>query len=266
MRFISLIVAFLALCASPASATQAALDAPLIEWRVRASLPHDERHYTQGLALHHDQLIESTGLYGSSALYVKELRTGNVVRSVALPRSWFGEGLTVWRERIVTLTWRERVAQWFDLDLQPLHRFEYSGEGWGITHDDHYLITSDGSAALRFRDPNTFAVERQIVVRDGVRLINRLNELEYARGLVFANVWQTNRITAIDPKDGRVRGWLDLSALHLSFRKPAGWNPVEHVLNGIAYDPESDLFYVTGKCWPVLFELEVGSVDPTIER
>ncbi len=261
MRLTSLICIVIALCISVACSAGGRVDAPAIEWRVLASLPHDAQHFTQGLALHDGQLFESTGLYGASALHVKELRSGRSLRSTRLPRSWFAEGMTIWQGRIVMLTWRERIAQWFDLDLRPLHRFEYSGEGWGITHDARQLITSDGSARLAFRDADSFAVERAVTARDGARSITGLNELEYARGLIFANVWQTDRIAAIDPADGTVRGWLDLSALRLRFKKPAHWNPVEHVLNGIAYDAQTDRFYVTGKCWPVLFELEIAAVE-----
>jgi glutaminyl-peptide cyclotransferase len=266
MRRTSLISALIAFCVGAVCNAHASAVAPFIEWRVRASLPHDVQHYTQGFALHEGLLIESTGLYGRSALHVKELRSGRTLRSVSMPYSWFGEGATVWRGRIVMLTWRERIAQWFDLDLRPLHRFEYSGEGWGITHDDRQLIVSDGSARLAFRNADTFAIERSVTVRDGARAIAQLNELEYARGLVFANVWQTDRIAAIDPLDGTVRGWLDLAALRLRFAKPPQWNPVEHVLNGIAYDAKTDLFYVTGKCWPVLFELEVAPVEAPTKR
>jgi glutaminyl-peptide cyclotransferase len=261
MRFISLISTLIALCMCVACSAPAQLDAPLIEWRVRSSIPHDDDHFTQGLALHEGQLIESTGLYGASALHVKDLRSGNTLRSVAMPRSWFGEGATIWRGNIVMLTWRERIAQWFDLELRALHRFEYSGEGWGITHDDRHLIVSDGSSRLAFRNAETFAIERNVSVHDNARTIGGLNELEFARGLVFANVWQTDRIAAIDPTNGAVHGWLDLTALRSRFDKPPHWNPVEHVLNGIAYDPASDLFYVTGKCWPVLFEIEVAPLN-----
>ncbi|SFF62668.1 Glutamine cyclotransferase [Fontimonas thermophila] len=230
----------------------------MLQWRVLRTLTHDIAHYTQGLELHEGKLFESAGLYGRSALYIKELETGTILRETRLAPHFFAEGITIWRDRVMLLTWLERIALVFDLDLVPVGRHTYSGQGWGLTHDAAHLIMSDGSATLRYRHPDDFRIVRELQVTAEGRAVDRLNELEYARGLIFANVWKSDRIAAIDPADGRVRAWLDLAPLKSRFDKPAGWDEHEHVLNGIAHDPASDRFYVTGKCWPVLFELDVA--------
>ncbi|MES0872933.1 glutaminyl-peptide cyclotransferase [Sinimarinibacterium thermocellulolyticum] len=260
MQRLPITIAFIT-CSLLACACAAKDDVASLSWRITATLAHGTDHFTQGLVVHDDVLIESSGLYGRSRLMIKSKRTGEVLRSRALPANWFAEGATVWRGKIVMLTWRERIAQWFDLDLKPLSRMTYGGEGWGITHDGTHLITSDGSATLRFRRAEDFSVIHEREVRDANHALRGLNELEYARGLIYANVWQTDRIAVIDPLTGNVCAWLDLQALKLHFDKPANWNAREHVLNGIAYDAASDRFYVTGKNWPALFELEVEPAD-----
>ncbi|MGB1562955.1 MAG: glutaminyl-peptide cyclotransferase [Sinimarinibacterium flocculans] len=237
-------------------------DVRTLDWRIVATLPHDTRHFTQGLVLHDDWLVETSGHYGRSALIIKSRATGETVRARALPQRWFAEGATVWNDRIVMLTWREQIAQWFDWTLQPIEQMRFDGEGWGITHDGRSLITSNGSSSLQFRRPEDFSIVREVHVTDRGVPVTRLNELEFARGLVFANVWLTDRIAVIDPASGQVRAWLDLAALKQAFELPANWSPTEHVLNGIAHDARSDRFYVTGKSWPALFEIEVGPVAP----
>lgn len=232
-----------------------------LPWRVTAVLARDAEHFTQGLVIHDDVFIESSGLYGQSALTIRSKSTGEVLRARAMPAHWFAEGVTVWNERIIMLTWREQIAQWFDLELQPLSRMSFAGEGWGVTHDGTHLITSDGTATLRFRNALDFSVAYEREVRDAGVAVHGLNELEYARGHVFANVWQTDRIAVIDPDTGSVRAWLDLQPLKRRFDKPSGWNHREHVLNGIAYDAVHDRFYVTGKRWPMMFELEIHPVE-----
>lgn len=256
LRYLS-VFALLACCFG-ATVTNAPHASQTLQWRVLRALPHDTGHYTQGLVLHGDRMIESAGRYGRSALYVKSIDDGRVLRHAAHPRNWFAEGVTVWRDRIVLLTWREHIAQWFDLALQPLYRHAYAGEGWGLTHDGRHLIMSDGSDHLQFRSPDDFSLVRSLRTTDRGTPVPLLNELEYARGLVFANVWRTDRIVAIDPASGSVRAWIDLAALKQGFSRPTGWDAQEHVLNGIAYDAKTDSFYVTGKCWPVLFELDVA--------
>lgn len=240
-----------------------ALPTQTLQWRLIRELPHDVSHFTQGLEIRDGKLLESVGLYGRSALFEKSIDSGEVLRFAQLPRNWFGEGVTVWRDRIIVLTWLQQVAQVFDLDLKPVARHRYTGEGWGLTHDDAMVVMSDGSATLRFRSPDDFAVMREIEVRDGSTRVTRLNELEFARGRIYANVWRSDRIAVIDPASGRVDAWIDLSPLRARLSQPPGWNELDHVLNGIAHDPDSDRFYVTGKCWPTLFEIEIAPVRPT---
>lgn len=231
-----------------------------LNWRIVATLDHDENRFTQGLAIHDHQLFESAGLYGRSALYSTSLKTGETRKIAQLLPSLFAEGLTVWGRQLVMLTWREQIAQYFDFDGKPTVQRRFDGEGWGIASDGKQLITSDGSAELRFRDPQSFAETSRITVRFNGSPVARLNELEYARHSVFANVWQSDRILQIEPRSGNVVAWLDLAALQARFVKPPYWNPSDHVLNGIAYDAKTDRFYVTGKCWPHLFVLEVDRV------
>lgn len=231
--------------------------APLLGFRVLRELPHDVAHYTQGLALHEGRVIESAGHYGHSALYVKELASGRVLRETRIAAEQFAEGTTVFGDRVWLLTWRERVALLFDMALAPRAQFAYAGEGWGLAHDATSLIMSDGSARLAFRDPRDFSLRREVTVRDGAAPVPMLNELEFARGHVFANVWLSDRIAVIDPTSGAVVAWLDLATLRTRFAKPAGWMEDDHVLNGIAWDASRDRFYVTGKCWPKMFELEI---------
>lgn len=228
-----------------------------LNWRVIETRDHDEKRFTQGLAIDGHQLFESAGLYGRSALYSTDLRTGAERQIAQLLPTFFAEGLTVWGRQLVMLTWREQVAQHFDFDGRPLKQRRYDGEGWGIANDGARLITSDGSSALRFRDPQTLAEISRITVRFDGTPVERLNELEYARHSVFANVWQSDRVMQIDPASGEVIGWLDLGELKTRFKKPANWDVRDHVLNGIAYEPATDRFYVTGKCWPMMFVLEV---------
>ena len=249
--------ALFALLALFAPAANAAARASLWSYRVVATRAHDIDAFTQGLVVHRGQLIESTGRYGHSALIVRDLATGLALRRVTLASDLFGEGAAVAGNRIVQLTWKAGLALVYDLKLKPVARFRYDGEGWGLAFDGKQLLMSDGSAHIALRRPDTFEVTGGFDVRDGGAPVARLNELEVAHQLLFANVWETDRIAVIDPASGTVRGWLDLAALRQGMRKPDTWDPREHVLNGIAFDPATGHFYVTGKCWPVLFEIAV---------
>ncbi|MHB8808677.1 MAG: glutaminyl-peptide cyclotransferase [Desulfobulbaceae bacterium] len=230
---------------------------PLVQvygYRVLRAFPHDSGAFTQGLVMADGVLFESTGLNGRSSLRRVDLETGAVLQSRELPRQYFGEGVAVLGKRIIQLTWRSGVGFIYDLDTFALQRtFAYPAEGWGLTTDGARLIASDGTATLRFLDPETFAEERRLTVVDQAVPVTRLNELEYVEGRIFANVWQTERIAIIDAQSGRVTGWLDLSGL-LTPEERA--RPVD-VLNGIAYDQRSGRLYVTGKLWPRLFEIEL---------
>ncbi|MGH8506271.1 MAG: glutaminyl-peptide cyclotransferase [Stenotrophobium sp.] len=219
--------------------------------------PHDVAHFTEGLLWHDGKLYESTGLYGRSALYEIDLASGRTLRSHALDSRKFGEGLALSKGRLIQLTWKAQVGLIWSLAFNSLGHFRYATEGWGLCTYDHQLVMSDGSDALRFLSADDFHVLRTVTVHDGDRTIDRINELETVDGLIYANVWTTNLIIVIDPKDGRVLASLDLSALKDRLMKPAGWDERENVLNGIAYDPTSGNLLVTGKRWPSLFEIRV---------
>jgi glutamine cyclotransferase len=227
--------------------------APTSSYRLVHTYPHDRTAFTQGLIFRDGVLYEGTGLKGQSGIRKVKLETGEVLQFHALDPMYFGEGITDWQDSLVQLTWQAEVGFVYDLaTFQPRRRFTYTGEGWGITHDDKRLIMSDGSSSLRFLDPATLKETGRITVRDGGRRIDQLNELEFVKGEILANVWQTERIARIDPSTGRVTGWIDLSGL-LSPSDRAGTD----VMNGIAYDAAGDRLFVTGKLWPKLFEIQV---------
>lgn len=227
---------------------------PIASFQVVNVFPHDPGAFTQGLAIADGRVYEGTGQYGSSSLRRVDLATGNVLQSVSLNRDLFGEGITVWNDEIIQLTWKKRRAFVFDRETFA-HRktFRYAGEGWGLTHDGTHMIMSDGSPRLRFLDPATFKEVRQITVHDGRRRVDDLNELEFVEGEIFANVWYNDSIARISPIDGRVLGWIDLHSLWPANQRPSR----EHVLNGIAYDRDAKRLFVTGKNWPKLYEVQI---------
>lgn len=233
----------------------------VLRYEIVATHPHDAAVFTQGLAWHEGKLLESAGLYGHSALALREVRNSAPLARRALGAKVFGEGAAGDGRRFVQLTWRSGVAFIYDLALRPAGQFRYDGEGWGLAYDGHDWLMSDGSSRIVVRDRATFDVLGSFEVRDRGRPVTQLNELEFARGRLYANVWHTDRIAVIDPADGAVEAWLDLSALRRGFAKPEGWDEADHVLNGIAFDPGSGHFFVTGKCWPVLFELRLPDAD-----
>lgn len=219
-----------------------------------ASYPHDAAAFTQGLVIDQGQLYEGTGKYGRSHLRLVDLSSGNVLRSVALNQNYFGEGITVWKDSIIQLTWKSGYAFVFDRDTFEYRKaMRYTGEGWGLTHDGTHLIMSDGTSRLRFLDPETFKVVRQVRVHQGRRSVGDLNELEFVDGEIFANVWYKDLIARISPVDGSILGWIDLRRLWPADQRPTR----EHVLNGIAYDTKTKRLFVTGKNWPKLFEIQL---------
>jgi len=219
------------------------------------SYPHDSTAFTQGLVWRAGRLYESTGRYGQSTLRLVELETGRVLQRENLGQQYFAEGLAAVGDTLYQLTWKEGVAFiWDPATLRKIGQIAYSGEGWGLTSDGRRLIVSDGSSYLSFVDPVTFALDTTLRVTDGGRPVDQLNELEWVKGEVWANVWHTQRIARIDPQTGRVKGWLDLTPLIPTLRDP------EAVLNGIAYDPEADRLLVTGKLWPALYEIRIPSL------
>jgi len=214
--------------------------------------PHDPRAFTQGLLFAGGAFLESTGGYGESSLRRVDPDTGIVLASVSLPAKFFGEGLARLRGELFQLTWRENKCFVYDeATLAKRRELTFEGEGWGLTSDGHEaLVLSDGSATLRFLDPATLRVVRAIEVREGARRIDQLNELEWVRGEILANLWHTRLIARIDPRSGQVLGYLDLAGLP----EPHHDDP-EAVLNGIAYDEAGDRLFVTGKLWTSIFEV-----------
>jgi len=226
--------------------------APLFKVRVVKRYPHDPGAFTQGLIFANGFLYESTGLKGRSSLRQVELETGRVLKRYDLPARYFGEGLTLWNGCLIQLTWLSGKGFVYDLKSFALKRkFSYSGEGWGLTNDGKSLIMSNGTEELLFLDPATMVCKHSLRVLDRGVPVARLNELEYIKGEIFANVWQEDFIAIISPKTGEVAGWLDMSDLREQLPQDAG------VLNGIAFDQEKDRIFVTGKLWPFLFEIEV---------
>ncbi len=252
--FVMLLCLLAALGVAPAViAGPSAGAAPVASYRVIRAYPHDPDAFTQGLVYDNGVLYEGTGLQGRSSLRRVELETGTVLQKISLDSRYFGEGIALFGERIYQLTWKSHTCFVYDkTTFTLLSTFSYAGEGWGLTSDGQHLIMSDGTSTLAFRDPDTFAILRQIAVTDNGTPITRLNELEYIEGEIWANVWQTDRIARIDPRTGDVIGWIDLTGL-LSRADQAG--RTVDVLNGIAYDATEGRIFVTGKLWPVLYQV-----------
>jgi glutamine cyclotransferase len=228
--------------------------APVYGYTIVRTYPHDPAAFTQGLVVHRGALYEGTGLHGRSTLRVVDLETGTVLRRYDLPPHYFGEGIALYGDRLVQLTWQSRLGLVYEQDDFALVReFQYPTEGWGITYDGARLIMSDGTATLHMLNPETFEPVGRVEVADRGRAVTGLNELEFVGGEVYANVWQTDRIARIEPHTGRVVAWIDLSGL-LSPAERAGAD----ALNGIAYDAASDRLFVTGKLWPRLFEIQLA--------
>src|SRR2546426_8009608 len=229
---------------------------PVFGYQLVRAYPHDPTAFTQGLQYVDGIFYEGTGLNGRSSIRKVKLETGEVLEKRDVPAQYFGEGITVWKSDLFELTWQSEIAFVYDkTTLQPRRTLKYVGEGWGLTHDGVNLIMSDGTDRLRLLDPTTFAERRRIQVTDGGFPVRSLNELEFVKGEIFANIWQTDYIARIAP-DGHVIGWIDLSGL----LSPSERGTVEAsggVLNGIAYDEAKDRLFVTGKLWPKLFEIKI---------
>ncbi len=225
---------------------------PVCSYEVLNRFKHDPASFTQGLCFAGGMLYEGTGLYGQSSL--RRMSPGGDPEMRLLPPRLFGEGVTVFKDRVIQLTWKSGIGLVWNRDKLQLERFfTYLTEGWGITHDGSQLIMSDGSATLYFLDPHSFSLKRRITVVDRQEPVYRLNELEYIRGEIWANIWKDNRIALIDPETGRVTAWVDLSHL-VKEEDGAGF---ENVLNGIAYDAMQNRIFVTGKRWHHIYEIQV---------
>lgn len=220
---------------------------------VVASYLHDSGAFTQGLAIHDGSLYEGTGQYGASTLRRVDLASGRIEKSIALSNFHFGEGITILHDKLYQLTWQNNLTFIYDLEtFERIGTLRNEGEGWGLTTDGSRLIVSDGSSSIRFHHPDTFAETSRLTVLADGQPVNRLNELEFINGEIWANIWYQDRIARISADTGEVLGWIDLSGLNPSRRGS------EDVLNGIAYDSSSERLFVTGKNWPTLYEIEVG--------
>jgi len=223
-------------------------------YKIVNTFAHNPKAFTQGLVFENGFLYEGTGLYGKSKLRKVELETGNVLQEHKLPDEFFGEGITIFGDRIVQLTLKSKVGFVYNKDtFELLREFNYSTEGWGLTHDGEYLIMSDGTPMLYFLDPQTFKLNHKIMALDRDSPVWGLNELEYIDGQVYANVWPTERIVKIEPETGRVIGWIDFEGI----LAPQDHSEPVDVFNGIAYDPTGRRMFVTGKFYPKLYEIKL---------
>jgi glutamine cyclotransferase len=232
--------------------------APVLGYKVVAKFPHSTESYTEGFFYRDGMFYEGTGLAGHSKLLVTQPETGKVLQSLDLAPEYFGEGIVDWGPNLYEWTWQSHVGFIYDrFSLRKVREFTYTGEGWGMTRTATQIVTSDGSSTLRFRDPETFKEVRHIDVKDGKQAVEQLNELEYIKGEIYANVWHLDRIARISPQDGHVIAWINLTGILPDDQKINA----ESVLNGIAYDVQHDRLFVTGKQWPTIFEIKV--VEPS---
>jgi glutaminyl-peptide cyclotransferase len=226
-------------------------DVPLFDIEIVASYPHDPAAFTQGLTIDKGELFEGTGRHGESSLRKVNLETGEILQRKNLGVRYFGEGITVLGNRIYQLTWQSHIGFVYDRDsFEQLQTFFLPGEGWGLTDDGEHLIVSDGTPIMRFLDPGKLNEVKRITVTEAGKPLDRLNELEYINGEIWANIWYSDQIVRIDPATGAVTSRVDLSSLNQQKR-------ADDVLNGIAWDPESGRLFVTGKLWPMLYEIRV---------
>jgi glutamine cyclotransferase len=251
----ALVLSLLAGCTRAAPSAPAASTEPTYyTYEVVNTFPHDINAFTEGLVFFKNHLYESTGLNGHSSLREEDLPTGQILRQVEVPAEYFGEGLAILGTKAYQLTWQTHKGFVYDLDTFKLEKdFAFTGEGWGLTTDGHSLIMSDGTSQIRFLDPATFAVTRTITVKLKGQPQDQVNELEYIKGEIYANVWRTNLILRIDPATGNVTGVINLAGLLPLEDRGANTD----VLNGIAYDAATDRLFVTGKNWPKLFEIRL---------
>ncbi len=244
---------FCALATVAAGLCRAAV--PIYDFEIVHTYPHDPSAFTEGLFYLNGFLYESTGLEAHSSIRKVRLETGEVLKQIDIPPQYFGEGIVNWDGRLISLTWKSQTGFVFDLaTFKQQRQFHYEGEGWALTQDGKQLIMSDGTPELRFINPTTLRETRRITVTLDGKPLRNVNELEWVKGEIFANVWQTNWIVRIDPKDGRVLGLINLAGIlppATAISSPDG------VLNGIAYDAKHDRLFVTGKNWPSLFEIRL---------
>lgn len=249
-------VVLLALLVAPLSAQPAAPqgEIPLERAVVVQRFPHDRQAFTEGLFIDRGQLFESTGMAGRSSVRQVDLASGKVLKQARVPEPYFGEGIAPWKGQVLSLTWQNGIGfRWDRKSLRQLSTFRYSGEGWSLTSTREELVMSDGTDTLRFIDPATFKVRHSVKVTIRGRPLNRINELEWVDGQVFANIWMTDYVVRIDPASGRVVGIIDLADLH----RDAGTFGTDQVANGIAWDARTRKLYLTGKEWPWLYQVRL---------
>lgn len=248
---------------------------PVYTFKILNTFKHDQKAFTQGLVFHKGVLYESTGGNGTSSLRKVELDTGKILQKIDLKKQYFGEGMTIFNNKIYQITWRDKTAFVYDLNSLILEKeFKYEGEGWGLTNDDKHLIVSDGTHIIKFIDPETFSVVKRIpVLRENGKPLFLLNELEFVKGEIWANIWHSeqtetgttqgllpniakpNYIARINPETGKVVGWIDLGGISPEDNSADG----ENTLNGIAFDNDNERIFVTGKKWKRLFEISLAA-------
>jgi glutaminyl-peptide cyclotransferase len=237
-----------------ASATSQAAEIPVYTYEIVNAWQHDNAAFTQGLVFQDGFLYESTGQFGQSSLRKVALNTGEVLKKVAVPAKHFAEGMTILNGKVFQLTWTDERGFIYDANsFNKIGEFNFTGEGWGLTNDGQNLILSDGTNQVRFLDPQTFTVTKTLKIFDNGRPLVSLNELEYIKGEIYANIWHSDKIVRIDAESGRILGWIDLSGLLPEAQRQNS----EAVLNGIAYDQTGDRLFVTGKLWSKLFEVRL---------
>lgn len=225
---------------------------PIYHYKIIQVFPHSKNNFTEGLILDKNTLYESTGLYNHSKLLKTILQTGKIIKKTNLPHQYFGEGIAILDAEIFQLTYRSHTGFVYNKNTLKLKKtFHYSTEGWGLTTDGKRLIMSDGSSYLYFIDPHTFKIKKHLFITDNNKPIPFLNDLTYANGLIYANIWKTDVIVIIVAKTGKVIGWIDFTDINPKENKS------EHVLNGITYRPETNTFLVTGKCWSRIYEIKI---------
>lgn len=228
---------------------------PVYGYDVVHTYPHDPSAFTEGLFYLNGYLYESTGLEQHSSIRKVRLETGAVLQKIDIPPQYFGEGIVAWGGHLMSLTWKSEIGFVFDLSTLKLQRkFSYHGEGWALTQDGRQLIMSDGTPELRFINPKTLQETNRVTVNLDGKPIHNVNELEWVKGEIYANIWQSNYILRIDPRTGDVVGLINLSGLLSASEHVSG---PDGVLNGIAYDAKDDRLFVTGKNWPKLFEIRL---------
>lgn len=258
MRILVVTIAIATYACAPVS--QAGV--PEYTYEVVHTYPHDRTAFTEGLFYLDGFLYESTGIEGASSVRKVRLETGEVVQRHDLPSAYFGEGIIHWKDRLIQLTYKTEVGFVYNLStFETERRFEYPGEGWAMTQDGKNIFMSDGTAQIRIWDPETLQELRRITVSDQGQPVPNVNELEWVKGEIYANIWETDRIARIDPATGRVVGWIDLAGLLNPNERIAGPEGTD-VLNGIAYDAKGNRLFVTGKRWPKLFEIRLVRRSP----